>query len=626
LAVLGAALLFGISGCATTHAVRPVEPSVTYRWIQRSIPVSDEPSAGTLQVLRRHGLAARWASDPAGAVSVLDGLDHPTRATRYAALELCFYALRRVTTASRPAGAPMALEVAGRSWRFLFQRSQANPLLGFDRYAPWVLMMYDDAVARLVEALRSRPGNLESGTFRLPMTGRTVRLQPDGSAWDFRTFNDLHAVDRLSVELFPDRFTRYGIGAPLVGFIPRTAHMPGAKLFPPKGLSVPVTAILRFETKPGTTAEDPMPASLSLVNPRPVEWTDISGLRVPVAADFTAPLAVLAGLGERNIRKVGSQGMFSPGSTEPMERLILMEPYDPERIPVVMVHGLWSNPSIWLPLTNELFGDPELRSRYQVWYYIYPSGEPFLWSAAHFRQSLDRVRRELDPSGSHRASRNMVLIGHSMGGLLVKSTAVTSGNALWNAIFTVPPEEIHLPPDELAALKHALFLKPAPSVRRVIFLSTPQHGARTAESLAGKIGSALIHLPNSFSTMLRSIVAGQPGAVTPAMRKILEKGGADAVRALYPDNPVMEAFSKLPIDPAIPVHSIIGDRGEDAGPDATDGVVSRRSAHLDGAASEAIVPCDHHSTGCQPAMAEVLRILRLPVGPNHRPTGGTGAR
>ena len=613
LATLALGLLLGVAGCATAPAVRPVEPSVTYRWIQRSIPVSNEPSAGTLQVLRRHGLAGRWATDPAGAVSVLDHLERPTRATRYAALELSFYALRRVATASRAAGAPMALEVAARSWRLLFERSPGGPPLELDQYAPWALMMYDNAVARLVEALRAAPGGAGPRSFVLPMTGRPVTLQPASGGWSFDTFDDLLAVDRLSVKLFEDRFTRYGIGAPLVGFIPRTAAMPGAQLFPPKGLSVPVTAVLRFASSPSGPADGPIAAGLSLVDPQKVEWIGISGLHVPVAADFTAPLAALAGRGEEYIRRVGSQGMFSPGGTETVERLILMEPYDPDKIPVVMVHGLWSDPSIWLPLTNEIFGDPELRARYQVWYFMYPSGEPFLWSAARFRDALDELRRQLDPNGTERATHAMVLIGHSMGGLLVKSTAVDSGNALWNTIFTVPPERITLPPKERDALEDALFLKPKPYVRRIIFLSTPQHGARLAESLVGKVGSALIHLPHRFSSMLRSIVARDPEAVTPAMRRILQHGGADAVRALYPDNPVMETFSRLPIDPAIPFHSIIGDRGRSAGANATDGVVTRQSAHLPGATSEAIVPCDHHSTECPPAIAEVLRILRQPL-------------
>jgi hypothetical protein len=143
----------------------------------------------------------------------------------------------------------------------------------------------------------------------------------------------------------------------------------------------------------------------------------------------------------------------------------------------------------------------------------------------------------------------------------------------------------------------------------VIFLNTAQRGCRMAQSLIGRIASALIKLPKPFSEMLRSIAENQPNAVAPAMRKLLQRGGADAVRVLRPDNPVMRAFAALPIAPGVPYHTILGDRGKDGGENASDGVVSYRSGHLDGAASETIVPCDHHDTNCPAAINAVLRIL-----------------
>jgi hypothetical protein len=131
-----------------------------------------------------------------------------------------------------------------------------------------------------------------------------------------------------------------------------------------------------------------------------------------------------------------------------------------------------------------------------------------------------------------------------------------------------------------------------------------------AQSLIGRIASALIKLPKPFSDMLRSIAENQPDAVEPAMRSLLQRGGADAVRVLRPDNPVMQAFAALPIAPSVPYDTILGDRGKDGGENASDGVVSYRSGHLDGAASETVVPCDHHDTACPAAMDAILSILR----------------
>jgi hypothetical protein len=223
----------------------------------------------------------------------------------------------------------------------------------------------------------------------------------------------------------------------------------------------------------------------------------------------------------------------------------------------------------------------------------------------------------------------MVLVGHSMGGLLAKTTVANSGHRLWNTIFTVPPERLDLPEQQLAAIKNALFFTRKPYVRRVIFLSTAQRGCRMANSLVGQIASALIRLPKPFSDMLRSIAQSQPGAVTPGMRSLLRRGGADAVRVLRPDNPVMRAFAAIPIVPCVPYHTILGDGGRDGGEDASDGVVSFRSGHLDGAASETIVLCDHHSTSCPAAIDEVLRALRQDSGSRSegwRPPGPSGTR
>lgn len=202
---------------------------------------------------------------------------------------------------------------------------------------------------------------------------------------------------------------------------------------------------------------------------------------------------------------------------------------------------------------------------------------------------------------------------------MARALVTDSGHALWKAVFTVPPERLPLPPKQIETLREALVFEHEPFVKRVIFMCTPQHGAHLAESTAGKIGSALIQLPRRFSTMLQTVVSRMPDAITPDMRATLGKGGADAVQALAPDYPVMRVFAALPIASGVTYHSIIGTRGRGTGPEASDGVVSVRSAHLEGAASEALVPCDHHATACLPAMQEVLRILRENLQPEVTP-------
>ena len=603
-------LILMLSSCTSTVKIRSVPSSVTYQWVQRAMPVSDEPSAGTLQLLRLHGLGNMWRDRPWATLEALEGTHEIGLTARFAAVELSLLAARRAAAERADDRAGLYLEAAARAWDYLFERRPGDPDPGFDQDYGSATMIYADAVARVVETLVPPQGTREVGpTITVRGPAGSYELSLDHGDWRFAQLTTLAAVDHFAVEGLPDRFIRYGLGAPFAGLVGQDRSVPASTFYPPKGLGVPVTALVRFAAAPPDSGAL-RHASVELLDPDMRQNVKIASEVVPLAADFTAAYGHLAALGEREIRELGSKGMFSPSATGSFHRIILMEPYDPDKTPLLLVHGLGSDPSIWLPLTNRIEGDPELRGTYQVWYFMYPSGEPFLWTAAMLRDSLDEIRRTLDPKGAAPAMGSMVLVGQSMGGLLVKTTVATSGNTLWNTIFSVSPAELDLPEPQRAVLKNALFFTPKPYVRRVIFLATPQHGCHMATSLIGQIASALITLPKPFSDMLRSVAQSQPGAVTPGMRHLLKRGGADAVRVLRPDNPVMQAFATLPIAFGVPYHTILGDRGQDGGEDASDGVVSFRSGHLDGAASEAIVPCDHHSTACSAAIDEALRILR----------------
>lgn len=603
-------LVMALPACTSTVKIRPVRSEATYRWVQRAMPASDEPSPGTLQLLRLRGLGRGWKEHPWAALQVLERAHETGVTARFAAVELTLLAARR--TAAKNAGDRLDLYVAtaARSWDYLFDRRPGDPDPGFDQDYGAAVIIYADAVARVVETLAGAEGAPEAGaTITVRGPAGPYELSLDRGDWRFDQLKTLLAVDRFAVKGLPDRFIRYGLGAPFAGIVGQGPSVSASAFYPPKGLGVPVTALLRFAAAPPDGGAR-RHVKVQLLDPGRRESVEIGREAVPVAADFTAAYGHLAAMGEREIREIGSRGMFSPSATGSFHRIILMAPYDPDKTPLVLVHGLWSDPSIWLPLTNRIEGDPELQKTYQVWYFIYPSGEPFLWTAAMFRDSIEEVRHRLDPLGRDPAMRSMVLVGHSMGGLLVKTTVAASGDALWNTIFTVPPAGLTLPAPQLAALENALFFTPKPYVRRVIFLNTAQRGCRMAQSIIGRIASALIKLPKPFSDMLRSIARNQPDAVAPAMRRLLQRGGADAVRVLRPKNPVMRAFAAIPIAPGVPYHTILGDRDKGGGEDASDGVVSYRSGHLDGAASETIVPCGHHDTGCPAAIDAILSILR----------------
>jgi hypothetical protein len=204
----------------------------------------------------------------------------------------------------------------------------------------------------------------------------------------------------------------------------------------------------------------------------------------------------------------------------------------------------------------------------------------------------------------------MVLIAHSMGGLLAKSTIADTDTRLWDSVFLVPPEELHGSPWVIAQLHRMLVLRPKPYVHRVIFISVPHRGSEFADSTVGKLGSSLVRLPDELKGTMRHVVAENGDAVAPKMRKILERGGPTSIRALSPSHTLIREFAEVPLNPGIPFHTILGDRGMPDADPVSDGVVTYESAHLAGAASELVLPVGHNAYEAARARREIERILR----------------
>src|SRR5205085_999316 len=104
----------------------------------------------------------------------------------------------------------------------------------------------------------------------------------------------------------------------------------------------------------------------------------------------------LDGIGARFVaihknRQLTPLELHQPNVSPQQHRLYLMQPYSPDRIPVIMVHGLKSTPLTWHEMTNEIMDDSVLGRRYQLWHYLYPTGLPFLASAAEFRDEIGAV-------------------------------------------------------------------------------------------------------------------------------------------------------------------------------------------------------------------------------------------
>jgi hypothetical protein len=289
----------------------------------------------------------------------------------------------------------------------------------------------------------------------------------------------------------------------------------------------------------------------------------------------------------------------------------MLEPFDPNRIPVLMVHGLWSNPVTWANMFNDLRAQPEIRSRYQFWFYLYPTGQPFWISAQQLREDLRELRTTFDPQGVDPNLSRMVLVGHSMGGLVSKMQTIESGDAFWRTVCDKPFEELQAEEATKAYLRDVLFFRPDPTVRRVITLGTPHRGSEFANSATRWLGKTLVRLPAMLTDNGGALVSGNPGFFHDTKLLTIQT----SIDSLAPDSPIFPAMLAAPKAPWVKYHNVLGVvpkegfLGTLAG--EGDGIVSRESAHVEHAVSEIVVPADHTHVHQHPlAVMEVRRILR----------------
>ena len=371
----------------------------------------------------------------------------------------------------------------------------------------------------------------------------------------------------------------------------------GKPLYPPEGMMQPATAIYtRAEGAP----------HLSLVAER--SSVTLNGFVYPLATDYNAPGLTLARRARRLARS-GFHSMIRPAHMERKPQIYLIDPYDPHKIPVLMVHGLQSTPVAFLRLVNVFRQDPEIRKHFQVWHFHYATGTPLLVNALTLREELARTVREVDPLNQHFATRHIVMLGHSMGGVMSHTLVSSSGDHLWNSLFTVPPRRLQGNVDAVDLLRRVMFFERNRRVVRIIFMSTPHRGSAISDSLIGSIAKSLTRLPPVLQTELSELAVSNPSAMTPAGAAFYRRTSFSSIRTLSPSNPSLLALSRLL--PAVPFHNIIAQNRPGPRESGSDGVVAYTSSHLDGAASELVVRSGHKVFDNPEAQAEVIRILRL---------------
>jgi len=400
-------------------------------------------------------------------------------------------------------------------------------------------------------------------------------------------FESVMPADKVPRRLCREWHTEDGLGAPLAPEWRLPTDEQHKRFTPLRGYSEPITAVLQLG--PAAKAHVPRTVRVAYLDPSEISRAKIGQTEYPLATDFTAPIvARYSGIKESSIALGGLLG--NPDVRD--ARLGMIEPYDPHRIPILLVHGLNSHPLMWRDVVNDLRFDPDLRGKYQYWVFYYPTSWPPAYSAMRLREELAAIDKV------YGRQRDMVLVGHSMGGIVARMQVISPGRAIWNAQGGSRANELYktLPPTHL--LKRALLFSANPDIGREIYICVPHRGSRMADWSVTSFFTKFIRLPANIMS-----------AATDVRDVITERRQLSSVHALSPNNPLYAAMDQIPIQ--VPYHSIIGDRGKGDTPNSSDGVVQYWSSHLDGARSELIVPGPHGSYSLPQTIAELKRILNL---------------
>jgi pimeloyl-ACP methyl ester carboxylesterase len=611
--------------------------------IQRSISGLDKPSDRTVETLKRFDLYKEYRQRD-GADKALQHLEKFAQRRAepelvYALAELSWIEGNRLDRwrSSQAEAIDRFLDAAAYAHDYLFGK-EPELAEGRNRSDPRFRLaceIYNAGVERLIRAAMTKGQiqlqNGEAIPFKVHGREQSLRIVLQESPWNQADIHKILLTSDFEVTGLNKDLYQYGLGVPLIA-VRETKHKDGERppqeRFYPDEMAFPLTAFLVPNSRlsdPNVDIKEARECTLKLYDPvrnptvgdeagkSAVQAVGEESNKIALEIDLTTPLAYM--WSRTDLDRYRWTGLLRPEHALERANLLLIRPYEPGKIPVVMVHGLISTPLAWIPMLNELLRNPKIQDRYQFLLYMYPTGVPIPIAAASLRESLLQAKQLYDPDGRDPAFDQMVLLGHSMGGLLSRMMAVSSGDKLWRLYSDRSFDDILGPRPVLDELRRYFFFEPLPFVSRVVFLATPHGGSEYSRGVVGRVSSNLISEPDSIHKLLYQLVKDNPDAFDSRQFRRFPT----SIETLDPEHPILAALQKMkptPTPPAVPAkfHSIIGSLYPGGKDKATDGVVRYKSASIDGVVDERVVRSDHGVQKDPEAIREVRDILRQHVG------------
>lgn len=310
-----------------------------------------------------------------------------------------------------------------------------------------------------------------------------------------------------------------------------------------------------------------------LYNPYRSESASILEEDYPLAANFSAGYGLW--LAENQLNGVGYLSLLARQPQATLPKLFMLEPYDPNKRVIIMLHGLASSPATWVNLTNDILNDNKLRENYQVWQIFYPTNLPILENRYQIQSLINSTYQQTDPNGSNPASSNSVIISHSMGALIARMM-VSDDNLADNLDDlelrdkTLLANDNALKVDESfkqaissAELGDRLKLNSLSQVDTVVFLSAPFRGTDYADRWFTRALRRVVYLPvglvKTVTDNLATIVTQGDLAENPLGALYLQNGASQ----LSSKSSFIQLTKDIDINKRITYHSIIANNDAD---------------------------------------------------------------
>ena len=589
----------------------------------------EPPSERTQQLLRSYNLLERLKSRPGDVIAWLQklvssspGMDEVHALAEVSKLQADWHFQNGNFRQANKLYAGAVLY----SHRFLFDNKLNLKRNAYDPQFRSICDIYNGSLEAVMREL-CKSGQLTNGASIMigdEDLGMMAEVRFEGR-WKNQTFERFELVSDYKTEGLANQYHTYGLGVPLIAVLENQASPSPAQKYYPPSLTLPMTAFCEVQPQASFASESGKIQHSALIRLfDPLERKTIQHLdrTIPLESDITTPLAYHLKDPLLNQSVLATATLLNAQLADKIHGVYMLEPYNPNKIPVVMVHGLWSSPVTWTQMFNDLRAIPEIQNNYQFWFYSYATGQPFPISAGQMREDLAEVQRELDPHGSSQALQQMVLVGHSMGGLVSRMQAIDSGNEFWDIAGQGSIKDLQGNQQAIGRINKTLFFNANPAIKRIVTIATPHQGSEFANATARWLSEKIISLPELATDETLKLARENPAILSNP--QILTGTSIDS---LAPTSPWFSALNHIAPQPSTKFHTIVGrlekkhflpfsDSSNDPG---SDGVVSVTSAQYKYAETNAFVPEEHSSIHFHPqCILEVRRILMSHLVQQHR--------